>query len=586
MATKTETNAREIKGPSVSEAEADNGGTRLVLKGIPLVEGYGHGKAFLYDDILTHEMEIRELTAHEVEPERQRMMNAITRVRSDIGRMRRLFGAETGARQAAIFDANEMILADRELLREFDAELMDKRHNAEQVVKSVLGRWEKRFRNAPNAPQQEWASDIADVAIRILRVLVGIEDNVLAHIPRNAVVFTRRLLPSDTVHFVHQKPSGVVTLEGGRYAHSALIARSLHVPLVTGIDPAGVAIEHDDEVIIDGGRGIVIVHPTEDERKKYGALIQASNRSTIRLIHRAVRDFSLLREHGFEVQANASSADEVRRAAKFGCDGIGLYRTESVFLLAGAMPEELEIFERLKDALSAVKNKEIILRLADIGGDKVVPYMDVSREYSSVMGLRGVRFLLKYPSLLKSQMKAFLRLSADLRIKIMVPLVAAPWDMTQTRAVLDESIAELKKEGFECPVPPPVGAMIETPAAYLGFQKILPYVDFVSIGTNDFVQFTMAADRENLALWEYHVYGAELAINALKDIVAQAKQQGIDCSLCGELAADTSYTEPLMAAGLKKFSVEAPLVPVIKEKISSLLGKAKPTPPHPGAARG
>jgi phosphoenolpyruvate-protein kinase (PTS system EI component) len=158
--------------------------------------------------------------------------------------------------------------------------------------------------------------------------------------------------------------------------------------------------------------------------------------------------------------------------------------------------------------------------------------------------------------------------------------------MTQTRAVLDESIAELKKEGFECPVPPPVGAMIETPAAYLGFQKILPYVDFVSIGTNDFVQFTMAADRENLALWEYHVYGAELAINALKDIVAQAKQQGIDCSLCGELAADTSYTEPLMAAGLKKFSVEAPLVPVIKEKISSLLGKAKPTPPHPGAARG
>jgi phosphoenolpyruvate-protein kinase (PTS system EI component) len=161
----------------------------------------------------------------------------------------------------------------------------------------------------------------------------------------------------------------------------------------------------------------------------------------------------------------------------------------------------------------------------------------------------------------------------------MVPLVTAPWDMTQTRAILKESVAELEREGFQCPASPPLGAMIETPAAYLGFQKILPHVDFVSIGTNDFVQFTMAADRENLALWEYHVYGAELAISALKSIVAQTNRKGIECSLCGELAGDTSYTELLVNAGLKKFSVEAPLVPVIKEKISSILGNAKAPPP-------
>ncbi|MBD3419110.1 MAG: phosphoenolpyruvate--protein phosphotransferase [Chitinivibrionales bacterium] len=544
---------------------------RSAFNGMPLVDGHSQGTAFIYRDILSREIEIRELDATEIAPEWERLRSALEQVGQDVTRMRNLLGAKIGERQAAIFDAYGSILTDDNLLRNLEEELHKRRLNAEKIVKNVMNEWEGRFRTSAGAAQKEWANDIHDMSMRILRALAGKENNVLADIPESTVLFTPRLLLSDTVHFVKRQPCAIVTQEGGPLSHAALLARSLQVPLITGVDFNAVRHNHGQEVVVDGSRGTVIFNPLEREKKACRELSNAYKRSTHIMLEHSAREAAVLHEHDYSVYANVSSADDIRNAVTYDCDGIGLFRTESLYMQYKSMPGEQEIYEQLYAALAPVKDKEITLRLADLGDDKVLPYLDIGAEHNSALGLRGIRFLLHFRDILKAQLSVFLRLAQHYKVSILIPMVTAPWDVGQTRSLCDELMREMRDDGVEITRKPPLGAMIETPAAVWGIEMLLPSVDFVSIGTNDLIQYMTAANRESLEVWEYYTYGAGLVLNALTPLIAQVKRTQKQCTICGELGGDYSYTNQLIQSGLKKFSVEPPLIPIIKERISRVI---------------
>jgi phosphoenolpyruvate-protein phosphotransferase len=533
------------------------------------VEGYGVGPAFIYRDILSREVELRDLTPEQVEPEWQRLKDALETVRRDLKGIQAQTQTHSGQTRS-IFAAHETILSDHGLLARLKAEIQDKRLNSEVVVRNVFGEFERHFRQLSNKAFQEKAHDFHDLAVRILKVLTGVGENPLAKLPPNAVIFTHRLLPSDTVHFTERRPSGIVTEEGGPHSHSALIARSLRVPLITKVSLETEGIQDGDPTIVDGHSGLVILHPHETDISEYHERQDLEASQSVEQTRRChQKDRSLHQQH-FMVMANVALFEDVQTALGFDCDGIGLFRTEAIYMLANAKPSEEDIYRQLDQALARLPGKEVVLRLADLGGDKILSYFDIGPEHSSILGLRGIRFLLQYPAFLNEQLRAFLRLAAKYDVKILIPMVTTPWDVQRTAEALQNALDQLRREGLAAATAP-LGAMIETPAAIWAIDAILPHTDFLSIGTNDLVQYATAADRENLAVWDYYRFGNELVSEVITTIIAKARSRNIECTLCGEIAGDITYTERLQKAGLKRFSVQPPLIPAVKNKIAALL---------------
>jgi len=549
---------------------------RFVIKGTLIVAGFAVGQVIYYRDIFTRELDIWKLKEDQVTAELDRLQNAMDQAHADLTKMKTKVTSDMDASHAKIFGVHQMILKDIGLFKEIEAAMKKRLINVEKIVQDVFRRWEIKMRGAPDEIMSEKANDIADVGRRLLRVLTGVSENSLTKLPANSIVFAQRLLPSDTVSLDEKNTIALVTAEGTQNSHSAILARALDIPFVSKIRMNVSALITGTEVIVDGDNGLIIVHPNKEEVKSYP--VRISRRIERRRVAvESMKDIALTYEgKSIRVLANVSSFSELKMASQLRADGIGLYRTEPLYMGRPNLPTADELYTQMASALNQAGNREVTLRLLDIGGDKALPFLDVPEMKDASLGLNGVRLLLKHPKLLEIQLHVFLRLSSKYNIKILVPLVSLPRDMKAVSETLEREKEKLRIKEISFDENLQLGAMLETPAALITFDDILKYSDFISIGTNDLVQYVMAASREKTNVADYYEEGNHLILPALKEVITKATKKGKECTLCGELAGNRAFTKRLLQCGVRNFSVQPALIPAIKRKILKLVNSESP----------
>ena len=543
---------------------------KIIIKGSVLSPGLAIGDAFIYKDILTRDMAVYSISEHQIDDEIKRIENAMKHASADLQKMKSIVKIDVDKQHADIFDTHKEILKDEQLIQDLENELEKELVNAEQIVKNVFRKWANKFKTSDKDFIRSKADDLEDLSRRLLRILLGYEKNVLEKLPDNSIVVAARLLPSDTVHMKAKSVKGIVVKKGSRNSHSAILARALGVPAISNIGREYELINSKDKIIIDGEKGIVITYPTEKDKSRYLDKIGEASKKESAKDARATpaaktRDGKLIK-----VCANASSKEEFRTALVKGCDGIGLFRIEKLYLASKRLPDEEYLMTNLQKVLKEAKDKEVKLRLLDVGGDKKLSYLEMDDELNPSLGLRGIRLLLKHENMLKTQLRAIIKLSKKYKIRILIPMITLPREINEVKRLVENCTAEVSKEQNQSFEKIKIGAMIETPASVSNIEEIAKLSDFISIGTNDLMQYLMAAGRENVSVSEYHDQGSEVLLKSIKIIARTAKQFDIECSICGEIAGDLDYTETFIKLGVNELSVVPHGIPSLKEKIRGI----------------
>ncbi len=518
------------------------------------------GPAYIYRSHLAALVPPRDIKEHQVEAELSDVERAVKIVREDLKISAQRIEARTGPKLAAIFEAHEEILQDPLLRREIRDEVEATLTDASQALARVFLRWEEKFRGSGEKMLEERADDLVDLQGRLLREIAGVKTTALEKMPPGRVLVARRLFPSDTVALPRRSVLGIILEFGGPGSHAALLARALGIPTVALIPGATERITDNQEVIVDADAGEVILSPDEETRSRYVESIRITGEETLE--SRKLSQETARTSDGVEitVMANVGCGEDVASAAENGADGVGLYRIEQFYLSRNTPPSVAELLKELRGVLAPLKGKKITIRLLDLGADKPVPFVQFPSEDDPFLGRRGVRLLLKYPDLLDIQLRALLEISSEFDLQILVPMVTLAGDMAQVRQRLNEIAKETGITRI-----PPLGAMIETPAAALCVGDLLRHSDFLSIGTNDLTQFTMAAGRENPLVDDYYVENHPAVLRLLSIVLDEAGQTPV--TVCGELAADQFTIPRLIALGLRSFSVAPPIIPTVKKLI-------------------
>ncbi len=431
---------------------------------------------------------------------------------------------------------------------------------AEQAVSEAYDMYYNMFSNMEDELFRERAADVADVKTGLLADLLGKEVVDLSTLPENSVVVVHELTPSMTADIDKDNVAAIVTETGGRTSHSAIIARALEIPAVLSVADITKVIKSGDMVIVDGSRGRVLVNPADNDLTHYRA--KAKQFAEEKLALEAYRGKETLTGDGEKVLlvANIGNPDDANVAAEHDCEGVGLFRSEFLFMDAKELPSEDEQFAAYQKVALRMKNQPVIIRTLDVGGDKEIPYLNLRKEENPFMGYRAVRYCLANPDSYKVQLTALLRASAFGDIKIMVPLVTNIDEIRQVKALVEECKAELDARGVAYNKDIEVGSMIETPAASLIADDLAAECDFFSIGTNDLIGYTMCADRGNDRVgYLYDVYQPAV-LRSLKRIIEEGNKAGIMVGMCGEAAADPLLIPVLISFGLGEFSVSAPSI--------------------------
>ena len=529
------------------------------LKGTGLSPGIAAGNAFIYQDILERDIVHYEIPPDKLEDEYARIREAIDEVTRDLDLSAQRIGRELDPQAADIFRAQQVMLEDSQLQQQF-RDVLEKEHlNAEQVVNVVFGSWERAFQNLPEAEFRRYKEDLADLNRRLLRRLAGIHAHILEDLPEKTVIVARRLLPSDTVFLSHRATVGVVVQYGGVASHAALLTRELGIPAVGQVDNVLTRIEKEDRLLVDGDEGTVTVNPDRATDERFREKLRLAEKRRARARRHADRPATTRGGVTVQVMANITSRDDAEEAVRSGADGVGLYRLETFFLACKVPPSEDEILDSFQRTLAPVKDLRITIRLLDAGGDKVIPFLNLSREQDPFLGRRGVRLLMDYPGLTRSQLRAIIRLSRHYHIRIMVPMVTLSREMEQVRGMLHSEAADLQIS------PPPLGAMVETPAAALCASDIAAHCDFLSLGTNDLTQYTMAAGRENPHVSSFFQDNHPAVLRLIRMVLEGAGDKPV--SLCGELGSRKACIATLVGMGIRTLSVAPPLIPDVKEAV-------------------
>ena len=431
---------------------------------------------------------------------------------------------------------------------------------AEQAVSEAYDMYYNMFANMEDELFRERAADVADVKTGLLADLLGKEVVDLSTLPENSVVVVHELTPSMTADIDKDNVAAIVTETGGRTSHSAIIARALEIPAVLSVADVTKTIKTGDMVIVDGSRGRVIVNPSDADLEHYRA--KAKQYAEEKAALEAYRGKPTVTGDGDEVLlvANIGNPDDANVAAEHDCEGVGLFRSEFLFMDAKELPSEDEQFAAYQKVALRMKDQPVIIRTLDVGGDKEIPYMNLQKEENPFMGYRAVRYCLNNPDQYKVQLTALLRASAFGDIKIMIPLVTNIDEIRQVKALVEECKAELDARGVSYNKDIEVGTMIETPAASLIADDLAAECDFFSIGTNDLIGYTMCADRGNDRVgYLYDVYQPAV-LRSLKRIIEEGRKAGIMVGMCGEAASDPLLIPVLLSFGLNEFSVSAPSI--------------------------
>jgi len=539
------------------------------IQGVGVSPGVARGALYVAED------ERDEVARHRIEPsevaaEIGRFETALIQTRSQILEMQEQIAQSIGAKDAGIFDAHLLVVEDRTLIDEVLRKLQADLCNVEFVFQEVAAHYAHTLSQIDDPYLRERALDIQDVTRRVVRNLQGKAPKAFLGLTHPHILLAHNITPSDTATMNRQYVLGLATDLGSRTSHTAIMARSLGIPAVVGLHDASEKLESGREVLLDGYNGLLILDPTPETLWHYGEL--EHKRSLVAQQLTGLRETKSTTRDGRHIvlSANVELPDEVEAAPRNGAEGIGLYRTEFLYLNRTTLPSEEEQYITYRKVAEQVQPHPLIIRTFDLGGDKLAGALDGDDELNPFLGHRAIRFSLERLDIFKAQLRAIVRASAVGNVKVMFPMISGLEELNRALEVLEECKTDLQKEGREFDPNTEVGAMIEIPSAAMCAERLAREIDFFSIGTNDLIQYGIAVDRTNERVAHLYQPTHPAVVRLLKMVADAGHAHDIWVGVCGEMAGDLAMTPLLLGLGMDELSVGASLVPRVKRAVQSL----------------
>lgn len=525
----------------------------IKIKGTPVSEGYGIGKIVVIKEL---SLDYSEVEFSGKDEEISRLDEAVSKYINDTKGLIETLKKEAGSKNAEILEGHLVMLEDPFMIGQMK-ENINSEMTAEKAVDTVCSMFYQIFSVAEDELTRQRATDINDIKSSLLKILLKTEETDISNVEKGTVLVAKDFTPSMTSKINKENVEAIIAEAGGVTSHSAIIARAMGIPCILGVKNAQSTFENDDFVIVDAVKG-EIVKDADDECVKSYSILKDEERKE-RLSLKEYINKKTITKNGVQksVYANIANADDVHSAVVNGAEGIGLFRTEFLYMDRSEAPSEEEQFEAYSTVAKAMGGREVIIRTLDVGGDKHIEYLQIEKEDNPFMGLRAIRYCLKNTDLFKVQLKALLRAACYGNIKIMFPLVCTVDEVVSAKKLLDECKNELEKDGIKYKKDIKVGVMIETPSAVMISDDLAKIVDFFSIGTNDLTGYTMVADRGNKEVaYLYNEYNTAV-LKSIEMTIKNAKKAGIPVGMCGEAACNEKMISKLLEWGLDEFSVSS-----------------------------
>jgi len=532
-----------------------------MLRGIGASSGVAIGIA----RVIKKTSEVEKVLIKDTQKEIERLEKAIELAKKEIEDLKVSSKENIGEKGAEIFEAHLMILEDVEFIGAIKEKINTEFINAEYAVKLTSDEFAQIFINMDNDYFKERAADIKDIGNRIINILLGKNNNSMSSIKESCIIVAHDITPSETAQMNKDLVLGMAANLGGKTSHAAILARTLEIPAVLGLGNITEVVKDGDLLILDGDNGLVLINPSQETISVY-----KEKQEKILLEKRELlkyKDVEIKNKLGrkVEIAANIGNPFEVDIALKYGAEGIGLFRTEFLYMDKTSMPTENEQFEAYKYVLEKMKDRLVIIRTLDIGGDKNLPYLNLEKEMNPFLGLRAIRLCLNKRDIFKTQLRALLRAGLYGNLGIMFPMISSLEELKEAKNILKEVERELEAEGVEYSKDYKVGIMIETPSSAIISDILAKEVDFFSIGTNDLIQYTLAVDRMNQNVSYLYNPNHPAILRLIKTVIDNAHKEGIWVGMCGEMAADVNMLNTLLEFGIDELSVSPPMILKLKK---------------------
>lgn len=540
-----------------------------VLHGIPASEGVCRGRIHVLGRSL-EDVPFRRIHPAEIPHEVERIQHALLQTRREINNVQRQVQDAMGGENATIFEAHLLVLEDQMLLDEVMRLIREDHANAEYALQQASRKYVATLQAVDDEFLRERTSDMRDATDRLLRNLLGNSAEHPNQLTTPSILISHDLAPSTTALLDKSKVLGFATDTGSKTSHTAILARSLHIPAVVGLKDASEVLKNGEDALLDGFNGTLIVNPGDQTLFEYGQLVRKHTSlqkklAEYRHIPTVTRD-----GHHRVVAANIERAAAAEEVLECGADGVGLFRTEYLFIQRDSLPSEEDQYLAYRHVAETLHPRPVVIRSLDLGGDKLLTHLEIPTEINPFLGWRAIRFCLHRQDIFRSQLRAILRASAHGNVRLMYPMITCGGELMEANAILEECRAELRRDGSPFDENLPVGAMIETPSAAVSADVLAPHVRFFSIGTNDLIQYTLAVDRLNEKIAHLYQPTNPSIVRLIKRTVEAAAAEGIPVSICGEMAGDPVLVPLLIGLGIQELSAAPALVPQVRYLIRNL----------------